>query len=149
MSEMRSTGNLPLITAGISTAIASLLHIAIIFGGGDWYRFFGAGEEMATMAEQGSMIPSIITFAIAAVLMLWSGYAFSGGGALPKIPLRRTALTLISAIFLLRGLILLPMLFMQPEQVGSFWIISSFICLAIGACYTIGTRQVWEQLTHG
>jgi len=38
--------------AGTLSFIASALHIAIIIGGPSWYRFFGAGESMASMAER-------------------------------------------------------------------------------------------------
>ena len=44
-----------LVTGGILSALAALLHLAVIAGGPDWYRFVGAGEEMARMAEQGSI----------------------------------------------------------------------------------------------
>ena len=46
--------------AGVLTAITSIMHVAIIVGGADWYRFFGAGEEMAVMNEQGSIYPAVI-----------------------------------------------------------------------------------------
>jgi hypothetical protein len=39
--------NFWLVGGGILSAIAALLHAAVIAGGPDWYRFFGAGEEMA------------------------------------------------------------------------------------------------------
>lgn len=148
---MTNTGktNLPLIAAGISTATASLLHIAIIFGGPEWYRFFGAGEEMATMAEQGSIIPTAVTLFVATVLMLWSAYALSAAGMIGKLPFRRSALVIISAIFLARGVTLLPLWLLEPEKVNGFWIVSSLICLAIGCCYAIGTRQVWNELSQG
>ncbi len=33
--------------AGILSFVTSVLHIAIIIGGPEWYRFFGAGEGAA------------------------------------------------------------------------------------------------------
>ena len=59
-----------LIAGGILSALASLLHIAVIAGGPAWYRFFGAGEGMARMAERGSPVPTLITLGIAAA---WTG----------------------------------------------------------------------------
>ena len=69
-----------LLFGGLLSAIAALLHIAIIIGGPQWYRFFGAGEELALMAEKGSWYPAVLTFGIAVVLLLWALYAFSGAG---------------------------------------------------------------------
>jgi hypothetical protein len=37
----------------VLSAAAALLHIAVIVGGAEWYRFFGAGEGMARLAERG------------------------------------------------------------------------------------------------
>ena len=99
-----------LIAGGILSAGASLLHLGVIIGGPDWYRFFGAGEGMARMAEQGSWTPTVITLGIASVLAVWSAYAFSGAGVIPRLPLIRTALVLISGVYLLRGLVLIPAL---------------------------------------
>src|SRR3546814_9831228 len=60
---------------------AALLHIACIFGGPDWYRFFGAGEGMARAAARGDLRPTLITLAIGAILLVWAAYAFSGRSA--------------------------------------------------------------------
>ena len=57
-----------LIAAGMLNAAAAILHLAVILGGPDWYRFFGAGEGMARMAEQGMVRPVLITLGIAAIL---------------------------------------------------------------------------------
>jgi putative oxidoreductase len=50
-----------LLIAGICSLAVAILHIAIIIGGPEWYRFFGAGEEMALMSESGSFYPTMLT----------------------------------------------------------------------------------------
>ena len=60
-----------LIIAAVFSFTAALLHIAIIFGGANWYRLFGAGEGMAKMAESGSFYPIVVTAIIACILTLW------------------------------------------------------------------------------
>jgi hypothetical protein len=67
---MNSNQSTILIVGGILSLLASLLHVAIIIGGAEWYRFFGAGEDMASMSENGSMIPGVVTFFIALILLL-------------------------------------------------------------------------------
>jgi hypothetical protein len=128
------------------SVLAALLHIGVILGGPDWYRFFGAGEGLARAAERGSPIPALITFAIAAVLTIWAGYAFSGAGLLRRLPLLRTGLVAISAVYLLRGLAPVPMLFMKPELLDSFAIWSSLIVLVYGIAYAVGTWKAWPML---
>ncbi|MGP1352884.1 MAG: hypothetical protein ACTS1Z_06130 [Parasphingopyxis sp.] len=139
-------GRLLLIVGGWLSAAASLLHIAVIFGGPDWYRFFGAGEQMARMAERGDAYPAIVTTLIALILAIWAAYAFSGAGVIRRLPLLRTGLVTISAIYLLRGLILVPILFLSDVPATPFAIWSSLIVLAYGLAYAAGTWLSWRAL---
>ncbi|HYN47164.1 MAG TPA: hypothetical protein VES64_10780 [Allosphingosinicella sp.] len=141
-------GNRWLVAGGTLSAAAAVLHIAIIFGGPDWYRFFGAGEGMARAAELGSSRPALVTCAIAAVLMVWALYAFSGAGLIRRLPLLRTALIAISAVYLLRALAPLPMLALKPELVDRFAIWSSLVVLVYGLAYAVGTWTAWPRLKN-
>ena len=136
-----------LIAGAILSALAALLHLAVIAGGADWYRVVGAGEEMARMAERGSIRPTLITLAIAAILAIWSAYAFAGAGLLPRLPLMRTALVAITAVYLLRALTLLPLAAMRPDLLTPFALWSSLIVLVYGLCYAIGTWRAWPALS--
>ena len=140
-----------LVLGGALSVTAALIHLAIIVGGPDWYRFFGAGEDMATAAELGSPFPAVVTLAIAAILLIWAAYAFAGAGLIRRLPLMRTALVLISVIYLARGLILVPMLLLYPHAraaVGPFEIWSSLVVLVYGAVYAVGTWRAWPQLSR-
>lgn len=136
-----------LVAAGVLSLMAALLHISVIFGGPEWYRFFGAGEEMAQAAERGSWMPPLVTLAIAAMLAIWALYAFSGAGQFPRLPLLRTGLVVISTIYLARGLLLFPMLLIRPEGVTAFGIWSSLIVLAYGVFYAVGTWLAWRAMS--
>lgn len=144
---MKPSPNTALIIGGWMSVAAALLHIACIIGGPDWYRFFGAGEEMATMAERGSLTPTMLTLGIAAILAIWAAYAFSGAGLLPRLPLLRTGLVVISAIYLLRGLVLIPALVINRGDVMPFILWSSLIVLVYGLAYAIGTWVAWPSLS--
>ena len=100
-----------LIAGGWLSLAASLLHIGCIIGGPAWYRFFGAGEAMARAAERGEIYPALVTFGISIILAIWAAYAFAGAGLIGRLPLMRTALVAISAIYLVRGLALIPIAF--------------------------------------
>ena len=136
-----------LIVAGSLSLAASLLHIGCIIGGPDWYRFFGAGEGMARAAERGETYPALVTFAIAVLLAMAAAYAFAGAGVLRQLPLMRTALVVITTVYLLRGLALIPLVIARPAVVNSFAIWSSLIVLGYGIVYLLGTRQAWSQLS--
>lgn len=134
-----------LILAGCLSALAALLHVAVIFGGPDWYRFFGAGEELARMAERGMIQPTLITLAISAILAIWAAYAFSGAGLIRRLPLLRMGLVVITLIYLARGLLVLPALVMGvPLDAFGWW--SSLIVLGYGLAYLIGTWRAWPAL---
>jgi hypothetical protein len=135
-----------LILGGMLSALAAVLHVAVIAGGPAWYRFFGAGEPMARAAERGSSTPALVTLAIAAILTVWALYAFSGAGIIRRLPLLRTALILISAVYLLRAFALLPVLILRPELVDTFAVVSSLVVLGYGLAYSIGTWTRWPQL---
>jgi hypothetical protein len=136
-----------LIIAAILNGLASLLHLGCIYFGAPWYRFFGAGEKMARMAESGSWEPGIITAGIAIVLGIWAIYALSGAGTIRKLPLLRTALCSITVIYLLRGLAAIPLAIIQPEQATPFLWWSSAICLVFGIIHLKGIRQRWQVMS--
>lgn len=69
-----------LIAGGVLSALAAALHLAVIVGGPDLYRFFGAGEALARAAERGSVVPALVTFGIAALLAVRAACAFAGAG---------------------------------------------------------------------
>ncbi len=137
-----------LVAGGILSALAVILHLAVIVGGPDWYRFVGAGEEMARMAERGLFRPALITLAIATILAIWSAYAFAGAGLLPRLPLMRTALVAITAVYLLRGLALVPLALFRPALVDPFALWSSLIVLAYGIVHAVGTYRAWPALAR-
>ena len=143
---MKKTNKL-LLFGGILSGVAALLHIAIVIGGPRWYRFFGAGEELASMAENGSWYPAVLTIGIAAVLFIWALYAFSGAGLIRRLPLLKMGLVVISSVYLIRGFAFIPAYLVKPEVVDDFLVWSSLISLILGVSYALGTKQVWTKLS--
>lgn len=127
--------------------IASLLHVAVIAGGPGWYRFFGAGEAMASAAERGAWMPALVTTGIAALLALWAAFALSGAGRLRQLPMLRTALVAISAIYLARGLLIIPVALTTPYVQSPFDYWSSLIVLVYGVVHAVGTALAWRAMS--
>ncbi|WP_198033576.1 hypothetical protein [Alteromonas sp. RW2A1] len=138
---MHST-NKYLIAAAIRCFAAALAHLGCIVFGGDWYRFFGAGEQMARMAEQGLWYPTIVTSVIVFILLVWSVYALSGAGVILRLPFTKIALILIAGILIIRGVSFVGLMQMFPENSLTFWLVSSGICLFIGSLFAVGS---WQQ----
>jgi hypothetical protein len=137
-----------LFAAGVVSAGAAALHLGCVVGGPSWYRFLGAGQPLVRLAERGSPIPNIYAVGIAAVLLGWAIYAFSGSGALPRLPFLRPVLVAICAIYLLRAAALPVMLVYAtgPGRSASFVVWSSIIVLLFGVIHTIGVVTSWRDL---
>ena len=135
-----------LLSGGTFSILVALLHVAIIFGGPDWYRFWGAGEQMATMEENGSLLPDLLTFFIVVIFLIWGLYAYSGAGLIRRLPLLKTALILISSIFTIRGLVLVTYIF-RPEHLSNFILLTSIVSLIAGLTHFIGTKQIWSKFS--
>ena len=137
--------NLYLVIAGFMSLLASLAHVGIIVGGAGWYRFFGAGETMAVMVEQGRIYPHIVTFIIALVLSAFAYSAWSVAGVFPTYPFANIALMLITAVYLIRGVLgFIAPLIDHPttnENSTAFWLWSSAICTFIGLMHLVGLFQ--------
>ena len=144
-------GNTLLVVAASLSFIAALLHVAIIFGGAEWYRFFGAGERMAVLATSGSPYPTLVTLSIASVLGVWGLYGLSGAGIIGRLPFLRWGLVAITLVYLLRGAagLVLPFVLDHPalaQNSRSFWLVSSSICLTFGLFYLLGVIHSWGAL---
>ena len=139
--------NVMLVIAGFLSALAAAIHLGCIFFGASWYRFFGAGEHMAIMAEQGSMKPTIITSVITFILVLWSFYAFSAAGVITQLPFVRTIVVVIAGIYLLRGVAGFYFMNNPLGRTPEFWIWSSSICLVIALVHILGLKQVWSTFS--
>ncbi|MEM8488424.1 MAG: hypothetical protein AAF564_22945 [Bacteroidota bacterium] len=142
-----------LFAAGICSLLVAILHVFIIIGGAEWYRFFGAGEAFAQMDEAGSIYPALATAGITVVFALWAAYGFSGAGTIRRLPLLRIALVLIAGIYLIRGIGGIPLVLFGSDaylqelsESPTFPFVSSLVSLAFGVLYTIGTKQIWQQL---
>jgi hypothetical protein len=142
---MTHLGSQALILGGALSAVASLAHLACIALGARAYRFMGAGERMARAVEAGNIKPTLITLAIASILLVWAIYAFSASGIAPTLPLTKVALALISAIYLTRAFAFPLLKPVFPENSTTFWLVSSGICLVLGLLYAVGFIELWGK----
>jgi len=59
-----------LCVAALLSFLVAALHVGIIAAGASAYRYFGAGESMARLAEQGSALPAVVTAGATALFVL-------------------------------------------------------------------------------
>lgn len=143
---MSSTNKL-LVAGAVLSGVAALIHLACLIVGAPLFRLLGAGEQMAQLHLAGHWYPTVVTMAIAAVLFAWSAYALSGAGVIRKLPLLRTGLVAITAIYTVRGVAFVPAMPYFPGNSMTFWVVSSSICLLVGMVHLVGLRQSWDRLS--
>jgi len=138
--------NKVLFLAGCLNALAAVLHLGCIVYGASWYRFFGAGEQMAIWAEQGNIKATWYTLFIATVLFTWSAYAFSGAGVISRLPWLKVILVMITSVYILRGVAGFFLINNPLDRTPEFWLWSSIICLSFGIIHLVGLKQIWASL---
>lgn len=143
---MLTSGAQALVMGGALSAAAAVAHLACIVIGAPAYRFMGAGEKMAHAVEARKLGPTLITLAIAAVLLTWAAYALAGAGVISGLPFAKLILSAICAAYLGRA-VAFPLLKPAfPENSQTFWLVSSGICLVIGLVHVYGVVSLWPAL---
>lgn len=136
-----------LFLTGVVASAGAALHIAIIFGGPDWYAFFGAPRGLVEMARAGNLRAPVSCVVIAALLALLAAYAFSGAGVIRRLPFLRLGLASIAAVLILRGVLFVPLIVWRPgalsgicdcRSVDTFITVTSALCLSMGVGYALG-----------
>lgn len=119
-------------SAAVGTWVVAALHLGIVVAGAPGYRFFGAGEELATLAEGGSWIPALVTLGLAVA------FALSGAVAVlaPRSAWVRRLAWIAALTYLGRGLGVLAAPFVAERP--WFLALSSLASLAIGAPLAAG-----------
>lgn len=133
--------------SGIVCSLIAILHIVIIIVGPKAYHYFGAGEDLTSLAEKHSPIPPLLTAFIATVIAVFGLYAFSGAGQFNRLPLLGPMLIIIGSIFSIRGFILPMQLFnllKKPHKTEIKEIFFSIIALLTGICTLYGTILNWD-----
>jgi hypothetical protein len=144
--DLKNSGALALLLAGGLISLAAAAHLACIAGGPAVYRVMGAGDRILRAVEAGRLQPTVTTLAVTVVLAAWAAYAFSAAGVIDGLPLARLALPAIRAALIGRALCYPWLKPVFPGNSETFWLVSSAICLGIGALYAWGTAAVWARL---
>jgi hypothetical protein len=134
--------------AGACTFILAVFQAVISFST-SWSLYFGAPKELTAKPELllGAGLG-------AAVLLVACGvYALSGGGVLRSLPLLQWALFGVGSVFVLRGLMVVPILLItsgwvqSTDKVPPTRLASSLTSLVVGLLYLGGGWLGRAELT--
>ncbi|WP_018277479.1 hypothetical protein WKI13_01220 [Teredinibacter turnerae] len=139
-----------LLPAALNGAVV-VLHLAIILGGAAWYRFFGLADELVLWLEQGSWLPHFLLLGLASTFAVWMCFALSAAGIMRRFWMLRPVLTMVTLLYLVRGLagLAAPLFYLHPAMAVegiSYWIWSSLVCVAAGLVHLNALVDTWGAL---
>lgn len=128
--------------AAVILVAGALLHIGVLAAGPEWIAFVGAPPEVVRSAELRTWLAPVSTLGIAALLGGLALYSLAAAGKIRALPLVKPILGLFAAIFVLRGLIIVPALVQGrvnwAAPVDVFIVTSSFAILVLGVALCLG-----------
>ena len=137
-----------LLLAGIGSTAGALLHVVVVISGNaDWYSYFEAPPWVVESVRDGTWLGPLAGLIIAALMQAAGLFAFSAARAIPRLPFLKSALVTLSAIGLVRGSLIVPLVFYHPEHMPPLrmfdWVAAAIWTL-MGVCFTIGARQTFK-----
>jgi hypothetical protein len=119
----------------------ALLHLLLIFGGDKELRYLGAPIWVLRLCRERYPLYVLLLVAVAGVFAL---YALSGAGTMRRLPYLRTGLVAVGALYVLRGLLVIPQVaiiavkFRSDYQHYVQFPVMSLAALCVGLCYLLG-----------
>jgi hypothetical protein len=135
------------LVAGAAASFALVvLHFGIIVAGAPAYEYFLAGKRMVDLASAHSLVPTLVTGAVAAVFTVFGLCALAAAGFF-HLPAARILATVVGCIYTLRGLLIVPEAVMvhfvgRPPRALLF----AGISLLIGVVHLVGVARRWHLL---
>ncbi len=102
----------------------------------------GDVQSLAAVAHD----PAFVSLMVALLLSVWGLYALSASGVIKPLPFMQQAIYAITAMYLVRGLFLLPQLmghniFTAGDPVVATDLLASAVILGIGAVHVAGLSR--------
>ena len=135
-----------LLAGGAASFALVVLHLAVIVVGAPAYAFFLAGDWMVDLAQAHSLVPTLVTGAVAFVFAVFGSYALAGAGFF-DLPATRVLVAAIGCVYTLRGLLIVPeaiMVHFMDRPVRALFFAA--VSLAIGVIHLVGVAHRWTTL---
>lgn len=135
-----------LVAGSLSFAVA--VFQAIIGFSPSWSLHFGAPEDLTA----NPVLLLIAGLTAAALFVVFGLYGFSGAGIVRRLPLLRLGLSVIAGIYVVRGLLVVPLVLVKAGLLSPWGSIpepampSSLVSFLIGVTYVVGLALEWTRL---
>lgn len=136
----RAGARSPLRIGGWANLAIAAAHVVGLIWAWTMFTAVGIEHEMRELAALGAGLPYLLTLMTAAVFVVFGLYALSGAGDLRRLPLLRTALVEVAAIYVSRATLfggIDAVRDADATQIGF-----AAIALMIGLCYAYGVTLV-------
>jgi hypothetical protein len=134
--------------AGSASFAIGLLQFIMYFGGPNVYRFCGTPELLIEFRLRRPGAAFFTEVAIALVFAAFATYAYAATGWLRPLPLVARGLAITAAIYLLRGLLIIPQAIRSRKSASVRLrdLLYSLMALALGVSYALPAYWYWEAL---
>ncbi len=138
----RNLHNYPLLAAGYFSLAFAVFQISAIWWPLATLKYFGGPAEMSL---QRPLAYAALCLGVGLIVGGFGFYSLSGAGTIRRLPLLRTALIFVTAIYLLRGLLAIPQVpfvLRHPDLLRM--LIFSLIALCVGMVYVVGVVHLYK-----
>jgi hypothetical protein len=142
-SASASPHNYLLQAGGYFSLAFAAMQLSAVWWSPGAVRYFGGP---AKLRMERPTVYAIECLAIGGVVAVFGMYALSGTGKIRRLPLLRTVLIMVTAIYLLRGLLFIPQLpivLKHPDLVR--FLVFSAISLCLGMVHLAGVVQLYRH----
>ena len=137
--------NTLLLIGGCFSLAFAVFQISAIWWPPDVMRYFGGPVTMQA-ARPGLYAAVCVVFG--AVVGVCGLYALSGAGKISKLPLLRTVIGITTAVYLLRGLMVITiamLIFKYPDKHLGRFLVFSMIALCVGLVHLGGAIRLFRS----
>jgi putative oxidoreductase len=141
--ETLTAENTLLLAGGCFSLAFAVFQISAVFWPPNAIRYFGGAAELS---QTRPVIYALLCIVVAAIVAVLGLYALSGAGKIRRLPLLRTAITAMTVIYVLRGLLLIlqmPEVIKNPTLMR--FALFSGISLCVGVVHLGGLIKLFRR----
>lgn len=130
---------------GYINILIAVAHIVCLFWADSFFELTGVGEDMRRNAAINPLLPYLITVFVAVIFFIFGLYGLSAANKFRKLPLLKTGVFAIAAIYIIRGIVgAIINVFVEPSFLW-YHLLFSICALGIGLLYLVGGLVKWKK----
>lgn len=121
-------------------AAGVVIHVGAVIAGPSWFEFFNAPPSVQASARDGTWLAPASALVIAALMGICGAYAASAVGMIRRLPLLTVGLAGMSAICLIRAMLLPVLAVTHPELRNTFEVVAALVWGAAGLGFAVAFK---------